>query len=156
MSVLIRSAGLNDVPLLAQMNDRLVEDQGSINPFSLTELEHRFREWLQTGAYQIDVILEHEQIVGYAVYQQRNDYYYSDQQVVYLRQFYIERGHRRRGLGRAAFAALKQTRFPKGQAVTLDVVATNPGGQHFWLQLGFEPYFIAMKMQARAENDFQT
>ncbi len=125
MPILIRSAGLNDMPLLAQMNDRLVEDQGSLNPFSLNELEQRFNEWLQTGAWQIDVILEHEQVVGYAVYQQQGDYYYPDQQVVYVRQFYIEREHRGRGLGRVAFHTLMQTRFPKGYAVTLDVVATN-------------------------------
>ena len=81
------------------------------------------------------------------MYQQRGDYYYPDQQVVYVRQFYIEREHRRRGLGRAAFHPLMQTRFPKGHAVTLDVVATNPAGQHFWLKLGFAPYFIAMKRQ---------
>lgn len=68
MPILIRSADWHDVPRLAQMNDRLVEDQGSRNPFSLNELEQRFNEWLQTSAWQIDVILEHEQIVGYAVY----------------------------------------------------------------------------------------
>ncbi len=147
MSIYIRNAGLNDVPLLAQMNARLVEDQGSLNPFSMTELEQRFSEWLQTSAYQIDVILEHDQVVGYAVYQQRSDYYYSDQQVVYVRHFYIEREHRRRGLGRAAFQMLMQTRFPEGQAISLDVVATNPAGLTFWSKLGFASYFTAMKKQ---------
>ena len=147
MAVLIRSAELNDVPLLAQMNDRLVEDQGSQNPFSLRDLEQRFSEWLETGAYQIDVVLEHDQIVGYTVYQQRSDYYYSDQKVVYVRHFYIEREKRGRGLGRAAFQMLVQTRFPKGHAITLDVVATNLTGQSFWSKLGFTPYFIAMKRQ---------
>lgn len=64
-----------------------------------------------------------------------------------MRQFYIEREHRGRGLGRVAFHTLMQTRFPKGQAITLDVVATNPAGQHFWSKLGFALYFTAMKKQ---------
>lgn len=147
MTVVIQQAKLSDVPLLAQMNDRLVVDQGSLNPFSMAELEQRFNEWLQTGTWQVDVVLEREQVVGYAVYQQREDYYYPDQRVVYVRQFYIEREYRGQGVGRAAFQALRQSRFPKGFPVALDVVATNPAGQHFWSKLGFSPYFVAMKRQ---------
>ena len=129
------------------MNDRLVEDQGSQNPFSLTELENRFVDWLQTEEYQIDLIFEQEHIIGYAVYQQRSDYYYPDQQVIYVRHFYIEREYRNQGLGQAAFELLIEARFPKDIAIALDAVATNPIGQNFWIKLGFTPYFIAMKRQ---------
>ena len=145
MGVVIRQATMSDVPLLAQMNDRLVVDQGSRNPFSMTELEQRFNGWLQAGTWQVDVFLEREQVVGYAVYQQRGDYYYPDQQVVYVRQFYIEREYRGQGLGRAAFHLLRQSRFPEGFPVALDVVSANPAGQQFWSKLGFSPYFTAMK-----------
>lgn len=148
MTILIRRAELNDTGTLAEMNDRLVADQGSQNPFTIHELEARFRDWLQTGSWQVDLILEGQRIVGYAVYQSRADYYYPDQPVVYIRQFYIERTERGRGVGRAAFHALVETRFPKGQALALDVVATNQAGYAFWSTVGFAPYFIAMKKQA--------
>lgn len=147
MAVVVRQATGRDVPLQAQTNDRLVADQGSLNPFSMAELEQRFAEWLQTGTWQVDVFFEREQVIGYAVYQQRGDYYYPDQKVVYVRQFYIEREYRGQGLGRAAFHALSHHRFPEGCPVALDVVATNPAGQQFWSRLGFSPYFMAMKWQ---------
>lgn len=75
----------------------------------------------------------------------QSDVYDPDQQVVYVRQFYIEREHRRRGLGTTAFAALQAARFPAAQTISLDVLATNPSGQRFWERLGFEPYFVSMK-----------
>ena len=91
-------------------------------------------------------MLKNEQVVGYTVYQLRGDYYAPEQPVIYVRQYYIEREYRRRGLGRAAFQELVDKNFPEGyDAISLDVVATNPEGQQFWEQLGFVPYFTAMK-----------
>ena len=146
MPITIRSADLNDVSVLAKMNSRLVEDQESENTWSLAKYEQRFSEWLQDGTWHIDMILQDGQCVGYAVYQPRSDYYNPDQPVIYVRQYYIERTHRRQGLGRAAFQELIDSRFPTGyQAIALDVVATNPVGQAFWEKLGFAPYFISMK-----------
>lgn len=147
MSVQIRQANLDDAPLLAKMNDRLVEDQGSENPFSLLELEQRFSEWLQTDEYQIDLFVQDREVLGYAVYQHRRDYYNAQQQVVYIRHFYIERAWRGQGVGSIAFERLTQERFPTKCAVALDVVATNPDGQNFWEKLGFTPYFVAMKKE---------
>ncbi len=82
--------------------------------------------------------------MGYAVYTRRPDEYRPEQTVVYLRQFYIERQQRRRGLGRRAFTLLAQTDFPAGCRVEIDVLATNPVGQQFWAALGFMPYSAAM------------
>jgi GNAT superfamily N-acetyltransferase len=148
MPITIRAADLKDARVLARMNSRLVEDQGTVNTWSLAKYEQRFLDWLQAGTWQVDIILEDGQIIGYAVYQQRGDYYNPEQPVIYVRQYYIERTHRRRGLGRAAFQELIDRRFPTGyDAIELDVVATNPGGQQFWTKLGFAPYFIAMKKQ---------
>ena len=146
MSITIRGADLNDVPLLGKMNSRLVDDQGTDNTWPLSKYEERFREWLQKGPWQVDVILEKGQIAGYAIYQLRADYFYPEQPVIFVRQFYIEREHRRRGLGRAAFQDLIDKRFPEGyDAIALDVMAANTGGQQFWTKLGFATYFVAMK-----------
>ena len=147
MPIKLRAAIPDDLFLLAQMNDRLVEDQGSENPFSISDLEDRFKAWLTSDEWKIDVFLESDSIVGYAVYQQRPDYYDQDQTVVYLRQFYIERQHRGRGLGTRAFAQLARERFLEGCEVSLDVVSTNPRGESFWSKLGFVPYFTAMKLK---------
>ena len=48
MPIELRAAAPDDLSLLAQMNDRLVEDQGSENPFSVSDLEDRFKTWLES------------------------------------------------------------------------------------------------------------
>ena len=144
MTVSIRKADDADVPFLARMNEQLVADQGSRNPFTAKQYEHRFAEWLVTD-WEVDVFEHDVQRVGYSVYRVQADEYYSDQQVVYVRQFYIERQHRRRGLGTTAFSVLQEARFPEIESIALDVLATNPSGQRFWEHIGFEPYFVNMK-----------
>ncbi len=144
-SVSLRPGAIADIPLLATMNQRLVEDQGSRNPFTPAEYEQRFTEWLDSD-WQISLFQREETAIGYSVHRIQADVYYPDRQVVYLRQFYIEHEVRRDGFGTAAFEALKAARFPANCSICLDVLATNPGGQLFWERLGFEPYFVSMKM----------
>ncbi len=139
-------------PQLARMNSCLVDDQGSENPFSLTEYEDRFREWLNTNIWTVDVFLHDGQIIGYSVYQERTDYYDPNETVIYIRQYYIKRSHRRLGLGKAAFQILIDTRFPKGvQSIALHVMATNSVGQNFWRKMGFNEYFILIKKELKQE-----
>ena len=146
MLITVRAAQLSDLSQLAKMNSCLVDDQGSENPFSLKEYEDRFREWLDTSIWTVDVFLHDGQMIGYSVYQERTDYYDPNEAVIYIRQYYIERSHRRLGLGKAAFQILTDTRFPKHvQSIVLDVMATNSAGQNFWRKMGFNDYFISMK-----------
>ena len=148
MLIAVRAAQLSDLPQLSKMNSDLVDDQGSENPFSLTEYEDRFREWLDTNIWTVDVFLHDEQVIGYSVYQERADYYDPNEAGIYIRQYYIERSHRRLGLGKAAFQILIDTRFPKDvQSIALDVMATNSAGQNFWRQMGFNEYFVSMKKE---------
>ena len=148
MLITVRAAQLSDLPQLAKMNSCLVDDQGSENPFSLKEYEDRFREWLDTNIWTVDVFLHDGQVMGYSVYQERTDYYDPKEAVIYIRQYYIERSHRRLGMGKAAFQILIDTRFPKHvQSIALDVMATNSAGQNFWKKMGFNEYFISMKRE---------
>jgi len=102
-----------NLPMLARMNKRLIEDEGSRNPMSVDELQQRMNGWLH-GDWQVRLLLEEETVVGYAVYQFRKDEYFPDKTAVYLRQFYIERDKRNKGLGSLAFKTLAQTHFPAG------------------------------------------
>ena len=149
MSLLIRSANEADLPLLAQMNKRLIEDEGSRNPMSLNELAERMRAWL-LGDWQVKLFATDTGIAGYAVYQTRRDEYFPDQTIVYLRQFYIEREMRGQGLGTMAFRALATEDFPPGCRVVIDVLASNPRGDDFWRHVGFQPYCTTMHLQTHA------
>lgn len=145
MPLYIRRAAEADLPLLAQMNKRLIEDQGSRNPMSVEQLQNRMSGWLK-GDWVIEFLEEHV-IVGYAVYLIRRDEFFPDKTGVYIRQFYIEREQRGRGLGSAGFKLLRETRFPAGSRITLEVLATNPKGFKFWSRVGFQPYYTMMDLQ---------
>lgn len=143
MDVQLRRAGLHDVPALAAMNRQLIEDEVSRNPMTLAELEARMRGWVE-GAWTVLLILVAGEVAGYALYQERRDEYFPEHVEVYLRQFFIRRDRRGRGIGRAALERILAGWLPAGATVTVDVLATNPGGLAFWQRVGFAPYCTAM------------
>jgi GNAT superfamily N-acetyltransferase len=149
LSLFIRPANEADLPLLAQMNKRLIEDEGSRNPMSLDQLAERMQGWL-LGDWQVKLFATDAGVVGYAVYQTHRDEYFPDQTFVYLRQFYVEREMRGQGLGTAAFRALAAEHFPPGSRVVIDVLASNPRGYDFWRHVGFEPYWTTMHLRNEA------
>ena len=126
------------------MNRRLIEDEKSANLMDLEELRERMRGWL--GSTYHAVLFEHtKEIIGYTLYRVENETF-RERQVVFLRQFFIERAYRRRGLGREAVAGLKQHFF--GNALLrLEVLTTNPDGLAFWQSLGFKPYAVTMGLE---------
>ena len=142
----IHAATETDLPTLARMNKCLIEDEGSRNPMSIAELQNRMGGWLR-GEWRVELFTEGDTAVGYAVYQFRRDMYEPDEVVVYLRQLYIERDKRSRGLGSRAVKLLAQTRFPAGCRIEVDVLASNPRGARFWAQVGFQPYCTTLWLQ---------
>jgi hypothetical protein len=143
MTLAIRAANDDDLSCLAQMNKHLIEDEGSRNPMSVEQLRQRMQEWLDAD-WKVDLFVENDAVVGYAVYQFRQDEYLLDKTIVYLRQMFIERTKRSRGLGNRAFELLTQTRIPTDCSIVIDVLATNPKGAKFWSQVGFQPYCTTM------------
>lgn len=144
MPCAVRAATLEDVPLLAEMNARLIEDEGSRNPMGVDQLRERMAGWLRAG-WCADLILRDEDgVVGYALYQIRADEYFPDRQFVHLRQFFLDRPHRGRGLGSGALRLLRGTRFPAGAYVRIDVLVCNPRGRRFWEKNGFGEYATTM------------
>lgn len=150
MALLIRAATESDLPLLARMNKCLIEDEGSRNPMSVDELQQRMRGWLH-GDWQAALFIEAESTAGYAVYQFRQDDYFPEKTVVYLRQFYIERDRRNKGLGSLAFRTLARERFPEECTIVIDALASNPKGYGFWSKLGFQPYCTTMHLQNKTQ-----
>jgi GNAT superfamily N-acetyltransferase len=157
ISLAVRAASGGDVRLLAQMNKRLIEDEGSRNPMSTPELEQRMRDWLDCG-WNADLFMESrampdgqldegESVVGYAVYQPRRDEYDQDEAVIYLRQFFIDRPYRDKGLGTLALRDLVGSRFPDRCTVVVDVLAVHPRGLRFWERVGFRPYVTTLKLK---------
>jgi predicted acetyltransferase len=119
------------------MNARLLEDEGHRNRMGHPELVDRMRSWLLTD-YEAVLFEEDGAVLGYALYQQQGD-------ATFVRQFFIERNRRRRGLGRIAFETLATEVWPADQRITLDVLVHNAAAKAFWQALGFVDYAITME-----------
>lgn len=140
MAIDIRPATPADAALLAEMNAQLIRDEGHRNPMTPAELEQRMAGWLASGEYQAVVFAASGEVAGYALY-------CFEPEHVYLRQFFVRREYRRRGVGRAAIEWLRQHAWGDRPRVRLDVLVTNAGGRAFWRAVGFEDYCVTMESE---------
>lgn len=133
-----------DVPLLARMNAALIRDEGHRNRMSLAELEERMAGWLG-GEYDAVIFGDSDEPIGYALFRRDSD-------SVYVRQFFVEPAHRRRGNGRAAFEWLAANAWRDAPRIRLEVLVGNAAGIAFWRSLGFEDYCITMERPGAPAN----
>ena len=134
----LREATALDLPLLAELNRQLIEDQRSSNPMSVVELAERMRGWL-AGEYRALVFEIDGKPVAYAVFRPAEG-------GVQLRQFFVVRDRRRQGIGRRAFEAFRRRHVAPGAALTLEVLVHNAPGIAFWRALGFEDHALSLRL----------
>jgi GNAT superfamily N-acetyltransferase len=132
-----RRANVADAPILAAMNGQLIRAEGHRNPMTLAELTTRMAGWLD-GEYRAVLFEESEATAGYALYRRDPEY-------VYLRQFYVVPELRRRGIGRAAIAWLRENAW-RCERVRLEVLVGNAPGIAFWRALGFKDYCLTLEL----------
>lgn len=125
-----------DAALLAPLNKRLIEDEGHPNPMTVSELVERMAGWL-AGAYIAYVLREGDTIAAYALYRDDGDTYY-------LRQLYVERGFRRRGLATHLLDWLYANVW-RDKPVRLEVLAHNAGAIAFYEAYGFRVWCLSFQ-----------
>lgn len=135
-----RTASESDLPLLAELNQQLIHDEGYANPMSVAELENRMRGWL-IRAYTAVMFLNDGNVVGYALYR-------NDDSGIFLRQFFICRAERRKGFGRAAVDLLLGRIWPDGAVVSLEALCANEAAIAFWRAVGFEDYALTLRRRS--------
>ena len=133
----IKKCTTKDVPQLAVMNKRLIEDERSNNSMNVPELEERMRGFLRSD-YAAYFFEDDEQIVGYALVRHTSS-------PLYLRQFYIERDQRRKHLGEKAFHKLLE--YLETDIIDIDVLPWNEAGIGFWESLGFKETCVSMRFE---------
>ena len=138
----IQKCTLENVPLLAQMNKRLIEDEKSTNSMTVAELEERMHGFLGTE-YSAYFFIEESCVVGYALVK-------DTEKPLYLRQFFIEREFRRKHLGRQVFQLLID--YLRADTINIDVLPWNERGLHFWQSCGFAETCISMQYKGKAEK----
>jgi predicted acetyltransferase len=119
------------------MNQYLIEDEGHRNPMHLSELESRMRSMLD-GNYTATLFEFGEHVVAYALWRDEPDW-------VYLRQFFVARDYRRRGIGAQAVRILTNEVLPEEKRVRVNVLIGNQPGLEFWRAVGFADYLITLE-----------
>jgi ribosomal protein S18 acetylase RimI-like enzyme len=132
----IDPATLADLPRLAEMNQRLIEDEGHPNPMTVAELAERMAQWL-AGEYAAHVLREGDEIAAYALIR-------DDGETWYLRHLYVERSHRRQGLATALLDWL-YAHVWTDKPVRLDVLAHNTAAIAFYEAYGFKVGCLRME-----------
>ena len=135
-----------DIALLASWNQQLIADEGSSNRMDVPELENRMKEWLRDGGYSAILFSRGAFVVAYALFRESAD------RSIFLRQFFVARDRRQRGIGKAAMTVLFEEVWP-GKKVYVECLVGNPGGLAFWRSLGFADHTITMERDASQPAD---
>jgi ribosomal protein S18 acetylase RimI-like enzyme len=138
MKIEFRKAEKKDLNILGQMNKRLIEDEGHSNPMNIAELTERMDKFLN-GEYTAYLILTDNAPSGYCLFRDDTDY-------IYIRQLFVERDKRRRGLGNACIKWLKNNLW-QNRKIRTEVLCHNEEGVKFWRDIGFCDYCITMEMK---------
>ena len=121
-------AKLTDADILAELNKDLIEDEQHPNPMSISQLTERMREWLTTD-YICYMAKEKGSIVAYCLYRNDGVHYY-------MRQLYVDRVHRRKGIATQLLDWLSENVWTD-KKVRLDVLAHNEAAVAFYKRYGF-------------------
>jgi GNAT superfamily N-acetyltransferase len=132
-----------DVPQLAEWNHQLIRDEGHRNSMTLSQLGERMKQWL-TGEYQA-VIFSSPEPVAYALFKR-------EEALIYLRQLFVRRDVRRGGIGRSAFAILRDEIWPSTIRLTVDVLCSNQAAIAFWRSLGYEDYCLTLEIMPQSRG----
>jgi GNAT superfamily N-acetyltransferase len=134
-----RFATLNDVPLLAEMNQQLIHDEKHRNRMVLPQLEKRMSDFLR-AEYTAVIVSMGKENIGYALYRRDSDW-------IYLRQLFVKKEMRRRGIGRAIVEWLKNNPWKEFKIIRVEVLVDNLASLAFWKSVGFKDYCITMEME---------
>ena len=126
------------------MNRQLVEDEKHRNRFkSEAWFEERMRGFL-TGRYKAILFEIEGKVVAYALYTDHADH----NDTIYLRQIFVDRAHRRQGIGRKAIKILREEIWPRNKRVTVGVLFGNQDARAFYKAVGFKEYSLELEISA--------
>lgn len=105
---------------------------------TVPELEQRMKGWL--ASEYAAVIFENDgENVAYALYREQPE-------EIYLRQLFVIRNQRRKGIGRKAMEILRSKVWPKDKRLTVEVLVQNVGAVAFWRAVGYKHYSLTLEV----------
>ncbi|RBP47414.1 acetyltransferase (GNAT) family protein [Roseimicrobium gellanilyticum] len=138
MNITFRLATPDDGSLLAGMNHQLIQDEGHRNSMTLLELEERMKGWL-SGEYRAVIFEEGNELVAYVLFREQSE-------SIYLRQLFVARDQRRRGIGRHAVEILRSQVWSETKRLTVEVLVANAPAVAFWRSVGYTDYSLTLEI----------
>jgi GNAT superfamily N-acetyltransferase len=84
--------------------------------------------------------------VAYALFRQTPEW-------IHLRQFFVARDCRRRGIGARAVALLRDVVFPDDKVVLVEAMAWNHAALSFWRTVGFTDRYVGLEWRPVSARD---
>ncbi|MBI5687876.1 MAG: GNAT family N-acetyltransferase [Verrucomicrobia bacterium] len=140
----VRRATTADCPLLGELNHQLIRDEGHRNRMTVSELEQRMRGWL-AGEYMAMIFESGGEVVAYALFREQPD-------EIYLRQLFVVRHHRRKGIGQRAVEILRSEIWPANKRLTVEVLVRNEAAVAFWRAMGYRDYALTLEIMPQTNE----
>ena len=137
-----RKATIEDCRLLGLLNHQLIEDENHRNSMEEPALTERMRGFL-SGDYTGIPFEKAGEVVAYALYHP------WETDGIYLRQFFVIRERRRRGIGREAVILLFNEIFPPEKRIIVTALSRNRRALAFWAAVGFDEYCVSFERPPR-------
>ncbi len=101
-------------------------------------LEQRTKSWL-ASEYAAMLFENDGEVVAYALYREQPE-------EIYLRQLFVVRNRRRKGIGREAVQILRSKIWPKNKRLTVEVLVQNEASVAFWRAVGYKDYSLTLEI----------
>ena len=138
-----RLATISDVPILAKMNQHLTEDEKHKNRFQTDEwFKQRMVRFL-SGEYQAVLFEKDGKVIAYALYRDHQEH----EDTIYLRQIFVDRSLRRRGIGRHMMGVLMNEYWSKDKRLTVEVLSDNNAAYAFYESVGYQVYCLELEIK---------
>jgi len=131
-------ANETDLDILAEWNHQLIQDEGHHNKMTVSQLRERMRDWL-SGDYTAVIFEKDGESIAYALF-------HESENEIYLRQLFVKRENRNRGIGKEAVRLLKEEIWTKSKRLTVDVLSHNKPGIAFWHSVGYKDYYLTLEI----------
>ena len=111
---------------------------------TVPELEQRMKGWLATE-YAAMLFENGGEVVAYALYREQPE-------EIYLRQLFVVRNRRGKGLGKEAVKILLSKIWPKNKRLTVEVLVQNEAAVAFWRAVGYKDYSLTLEILPNKDN----
>jgi predicted acetyltransferase len=107
---------------------------------TVPELEQRMKDWL-AKEYTAILFEVADVVIAYALYREQPE-------DIYLRQLFVLRQQRRKGIGREVMDILRSKIWPKDKRLTVEVLVQNQIAVAFWRAIGFRDYCLSLEIMS--------